>query len=185
MELSSALPRSSAPREHGHHSACRGHGSPVATAPTLQPQHPAGTAGTPGLLRASHKPGPAALHSSRVGPWGAVITSCQQPRGAPHPQNSWRTRMCPGLVRAQGSALGTIWFCSQCQPLLRNTLKWGMLQFPWISVSVWTCRRSRGAQTASHSPHMKSEVEANNNRISQWGEGDQEDLATELKMLLV
>lgn len=68
----------------------------LAVAPTLQPQHLAGTAGTPGLLRASHRPGPAALHSSRVGPWGAVITSCQQPHGAPHPQSS-QTGTCSRL----------------------------------------------------------------------------------------
>lgn len=104
------------PREQGHGSAM---------APTLQPQHSASTAGTPGLLRASHKPGPAALHSSRVGPWGAVTTSCQQPHGAPCPHSSQRTGMCPGLVRARGSAFRTVWFCSQCHPCFSTPLHEG------------------------------------------------------------
>lgn len=138
--------------------AC-GRGGPMAIAPMLQPQHSASTVGTPGLPRANHKPGPAALHSSRVGPWGAVITSCQQPHGAHHPHSSQRAGMCPGLVHAPGSALKMVWFCSQCQALLLNTPARRMLQFPWVScVSAWTCKGA-GSQGSTDcfpfSPHKK------------------------------
>lgn len=138
-------------------------------APTLQPQHPASTTGTPGLLRASPRSGPAALHSSRVGPWGAAITSCQQPRGALHPRSSQCTGTCPGLARAPGSALRTAWFCSQCWPLLLHTPARGegCTSSP---EHLYLCGHAgeqgpRGAQTASHPPHLESGTEANNKII--------------------